>query len=201
MFFSVGFYMNDFKTLPITFLDASNTFYFHNVFTYFLEICIPPKYTGAMISNDNWLYFFVNYYKNSKLDFHIPVPEKLRTFLMRSSNLKYQILNFSFSRNELQSLSFSGNVLHTCIGSVNNVKNMISLDLSSNFCSNVSTTFFSQDFNNLKQLLLQNNLLGLVIPKDIEGDILQNLKSVDHINLSKNRIVHLPKQFFKSQKK
>lgn len=57
--FSVGFYMNDFKTLPITFLDASNTFYSHNVFTSFLEICFPPKHTDAMISDDNWLYFLL----------------------------------------------------------------------------------------------------------------------------------------------
>lgn len=53
---SVGFNMNDFKTLPITFFDASNTFYSHNVFTSFLEICFLPKHTDAMISDDNWLY-------------------------------------------------------------------------------------------------------------------------------------------------
>lgn len=120
---------------------------------------------------------------------------------MRSSTEKYEIPNFSFSKNELQSRSFNGNVFHTWTGPVNNEKNLTSLDLSSNFCSKVSTTIFSQDFNNLKQLLLQDNLLELVIPKDIEGDILQNLKSVDHIHLSKNQIVHLPKKFFKTQQK
>lgn len=75
------------------------------------------------------------------------------------------------------------------------MKNLTSLDVSSNFDSQVSTTIFSQDFNNLKQLLLQHNLLELVIPKDIEGDILQKLKSVDHIHLSKIRTVHLKQVF------
>ncbi|XP_052065853.1 toll-like receptor 4 [Mytilus californianus] len=130
---------------------------------------------------------------------YIYVPRKLRTFLIRSSRLKYEIPHVSFTENELNNLSLSDNALHTWTGPVYNVKNLTSLDLSSNTCSNVSKSFFSPDFNNLKTLLLQDNNLGHVIPLDSDGEILKNLNNVVYINLSKNKIQNIPNLFFKKQ--
>lgn len=44
------------------------------------------------------------------------MPEKRIKVILRSSNLKYEILNLRFSANEIEYLSLSGNVLHTRTG-------------------------------------------------------------------------------------
>ncbi|XP_052065848.1 toll-like receptor 4 [Mytilus californianus] len=101
--------------------------------------------------------------------------------------------------NELKYVSLSDNVLHTWTGPITNVKKLTVVDLSTNFCSNISKKFFSPDFVSLKYLLLQNNLLGLVLPTDVQGEIFQNLYNVVYINLSKNKITNIPNLLFKKQ--
>ncbi|XP_076116072.1 toll-like receptor 4 [Mytilus galloprovincialis] len=200
--FSIGKYMLDVFGLNITFLDVSDSFSAHSVLTGYLEECIPRKDTETLIYDDNWLFSIMSAYRQwnpYQNNFKVQVPEKLNTFILRSSALNYEIPSFGFKKNNIKRASFSDNVLHTWTGPVKNVENLISLDLSSNFCSNVSKRFFSEDFKNLKKIILRDNLLGLVLPKDTNGEILRNLHSVDYINLSKIRIANIPKMFFRNQ--
>ncbi|XP_071121907.1 toll-like receptor 4 [Mytilus edulis] len=157
-----------------------------------------------MNSENNWLSNL-----RSRFDFQIkkfdhfvarlPVPRKLRKISLTSSKMKFEIPKFGFITNELTNLNFSDNIFHTWTGPITNVNNMTVLDLSSKFCSNVSKIFFSEDFINLRYLLLQNNLLGLILPMDVDGEIFQNLQNVVHINLSKNKISNIPNMLFKKQ--
>ncbi|XP_071123510.1 toll-like receptor 4 [Mytilus edulis] len=199
--FSIGEYLFDLMSICITFLDVSESFSSHNVFTSYTEECIDPEDTVTVKSENN-LIDKVSFYvktKSKDSDFIIPVPNKLKTFLISSSTLKYEISKISFTENELNSLSFSNNVLYTWTGPVTNVKNLTFLDLSSNYCSNVSKSFFSKDFINLKYLQLQNNLLGQVMLTDSDGEIFQNLHNVSTVNLSNNKITNIPILFFKKQ--
>ncbi|XP_063400238.1 toll-like receptor 4 [Mytilus trossulus] len=197
--FSVGQYLNDLKTIHITSIDISHTYSTHNMLTTYLEMCIPREYTVTINSQSNWLYKKITFFESMKKRLIIPVPPKLRTFLFRSSRLKYEIPYVRFTKNELNNLSFSDNTLHRWTGPIRNVKQLTSLDLSSNTCSNVSKLFFSKDFSMLKNLLLHDNNLGQVIAQDNNGEILKNLNNVVYINLSKNKIKNIPNLFFKKQ--
>jgi Leucine-rich repeat (LRR) protein len=63
------------------------------------------------------------------------------------------------------------------------------LDLSYNLCSNVSKVFF-KSAPNLQTLNIQNNLLGFVLPDDVDGEIFQHVKSLQE----KDR--HIPDYYF-----
>ncbi|XP_063400239.1 toll-like receptor 4 [Mytilus trossulus] len=198
--FSIGKYMPDLRSLPITSLDISNIRSSHNALTSYIEHCDSRNDTVIIDSENNWLFQQLQYLEMWKsLKYGFPVPRGLKTVSLRSSNLKYEIPNFIFIKNQLENISVSDNVLHTWTGPITNVKRLKFLDLSSNFCSNVSNTFFSPDFVILRYLLLQNNLLGLILPTDVDGEIFQNLRNVVYINLSKNRITKLPNILFKEQ--
>ncbi|CAC5379929.1 unnamed protein product [Mytilus coruscus] len=198
--FSIGKYMPDLRSLPITSLDISNIRSSHNVLTSYIEHCDSPNDTVIIDSENNWLFQQLQYLEMWKsLKYGFPVPRGLKTVSLRSSNLKYEIPNFIFIKNQLEIISVSDNVLHTWTGPITNVKSLKFLDLSSNFCSNVSKKFFSPDFVNLRYLLLQNNLLGLILPTDVGGEIFQNLRDVVYINLSKNRITNIPNLLFQKQ--
>jgi hypothetical protein len=47
---------------------------------------------------------------------------------------------------------------------------------------------FFKSFPNLQTLNMQNNLLGFVLPDDVDGEILQHVKLLQDINLAENRI-------------
>ncbi|XP_052064974.1 toll-like receptor 4 [Mytilus californianus] len=200
--FSLGKYVLDLVELPITSLEVSDNASPHDVLTSYVEECPTREDTVTIYSENNWLFNILpilEMWKKKSNKFIFLVPSKLIKVSLRSSNLKFEIPNLNFSANELNYISFSDNVLHTWTGPITNVNNLKFLDLSSNFCSNVSKTFFSKDFINLRFLLLQNNLLGLILPTDIDGEIFQNLQNVVHINLSKNKIADIPNLLFKMQ--
>ncbi|VDI49643.1 Hypothetical predicted protein [Mytilus galloprovincialis] len=153
--FSFGKYLFDLVRLPITSLDISESSSSHNVLTSYIETCDSQSDTFTMNSENNWLSDL-----RSRFDFKIkkfdnfvarlPVPRKLRKISFTSSKMKFEIPKFGFITNELTHINFSDNILHTWTGPITNVNNMTVLDLSSNFCSNVSKIFFSKDFINLR---------------------------------------------------
>ncbi|CAG2223766.1 unnamed protein product [Mytilus edulis] len=129
----------------------------------------------------------------------LPIPHQLTSLNYSSCHLHYSVSSYNLTNNILRNIDLSNNLLTSWIGPIYNVKSLKYLDLSSNFCSNVSNYFFSEDFGSLEELYLQNNILGLVLPYDYKGATLQNLHSLKTINLSQNRIQRLSKDFFKSQ--
>ncbi|CAC5380974.1 unnamed protein product [Mytilus coruscus] len=131
----------------------------------------------------------------------LPMPHQLTSLNYSSCHLHYSIIAYNLTNNILRNVDLSNNLLTSWIGPIYNVKSLKYLDLSSNFCSNVSNYFFSEDFGSLEELYLQNNILGLVLPYDYKGATLQNLHNLKTINLSQNKIQRLSKDFFKSQLK
>ncbi|VDI65934.1 Hypothetical predicted protein [Mytilus galloprovincialis] len=131
----------------------------------------------------------------------LPIPHQLTSLNYSSCHLHYSILAYNLTKNNLRNVDLSNNLLTSWIGPIYNVKNLKYLDLSSNFCSNVSNFFFSKDFGRLEELYLQNNILGYSLPYDNKGNILQNLTHLKTINLSQNKIQRLSKDFFKFQLK
>jgi hypothetical protein len=50
---------------------------------------------------------------------------------------------------------------------------------------------FFKSAPNLQTLNIQNNLLGFVLPDDVDGEIFQHVKSLQEINMAENRIPNL----------
>ncbi|XP_060075270.1 uncharacterized protein LOC132554958 [Ylistrum balloti] len=95
-------------------------------------------------------------------------------------------------------MDFSNNLFHSWKGPLLNLKHLKHADLSNNYCSYISDNFL-MDKNRLETLLVQNNLLGLVLYKDVNGKIFRHLMSLKTLDLSRNHIYTLPALLLKNQ--
>nr|AVR52704.1 Toll5 [Sinohyriopsis cumingii] len=127
--------------------------------------------------------------------FSFRLPPDLQEFYLQSSNLRYDIKEFNFLNNSLQTLNLSGNALFKWTGPIVGLNNLQVLDLSNNLCSDIGKHFF-ENFNSLEILFIGHNLLGYVIEEDIDGEIFGNLKSLKRLDISDNRISFIPSKFF-----
>ncbi|CAG2215789.1 unnamed protein product [Mytilus edulis] len=123
----------------------------------------------------------------------VPIPNNLKHVNYSSASLRMDIPKSKLSGNKLEMIDFSNNILYALNGPIYNVESLKILNVSTNFCSNISKFFFSSDFKNLEHLNFHNNLLGIVLPDDIDGEIFHNLESLIELVLSKNRIPNLPR--------
>ncbi|XP_052079415.1 toll-like receptor 4 [Mytilus californianus] len=130
----------------------------------------------------------------------IPIPNNLKHINYSSASLRMDVPTLKLSTNKLETVDFSNNILYSLNGPIYNVDSLQILNVSTNFCSNISKSFFSSDFKNLEHLNFHNNLLGIVLPDDIDGEIFHNLESLIELVLSNNRIPNLPENIFKSQR-
>ncbi|XP_063417886.1 toll-like receptor 4 [Mytilus trossulus] len=135
-----------------------------------------------------------------KLDYFktINLPRNLKELYYTSCKLQFEIPKLNFSKNVLEKVDFSSNIFYSLKGPLVNLKHLSYLDLSNNFCSNISTVFFSGS-PNIKTLKLQNNLLGFILPKDKGGKIFNHLVHLETIDLSENKITAMPRLLFTSQ--
>ncbi|CAC5385391.1 TLR4 [Mytilus coruscus] len=122
----------------------------------------------------------------------------LSSLPLTNSLFRFKIEASNVSENSLAYLDFGFNLFYSWIGPLLTYKKLIHLDLSNNFCSNVSKDFFKSS-PNLKSLLIHNNLLGFVLIDDMHGEILQHIPKLEVLNLADNRIPYLPYNFFKFQ--
>ncbi|CAG2198475.1 unnamed protein product [Mytilus edulis] len=121
----------------------------------------------------------------------INLPENLTVLYYTASSTKFEIPRLRFSYNVLEKVDFSFNVFYSLKGPILGLDHLHELNLSNNFCSNISNDFF-EGTPNITSLLLQNNLLGFVLPNDEKGDIFKHLRRLEIIDLSDNRIPKLP---------
>lgn len=134
-------------------------------------------------------------FNSSRMNYTFPVPSNLKTLFMNVSGLGYSIPEIRFTRNNIENLYMQGNSLRSWIGPVRSLENLKRLDMSDNFCSSVSDSFF-QHFNSIVELYLNNNLLGFSLAPDKEGKIFRNLKTLRHLELKGNKIANLPTAVF-----
>ncbi|CAC5380972.1 unnamed protein product [Mytilus coruscus] len=198
--FSHGPYLWDMLRLSLKTFNVSHMFTFHT------EDEHPEKCSYDIVCKkepitERKMKYGMEYNDQTFQATPLPIPPQLTSLNYSSCHLHYSILAYTLTKNNLRNVDLSNNLLTSWIGPIYNVKSLKYLDLSSNFCSNVSHHFFSQDFSSLEELYLQNNILGLVLQYDSKGEVLQNLHNLKTINLSQNKIQRLSKFFFKSQLK
>ncbi|CAG2230392.1 unnamed protein product [Mytilus edulis] len=141
-----------------------------------------------------------DFLKTNVDDQFIPIfiPHQLKRFHFRQCKLRYYFPKIFLSNNLLEYIDASFNTFYDWRGPILSLKHLKFLDLSNNFCSNVSKLFFI-GAPNLTTLLVQNNLLGFVLPDDHAGDTFAALTILETLNLADNRIPSLPVTIFKSQ--
>nr|XP_022302643.1 toll-like receptor 13 [Crassostrea virginica] len=135
----------------------------------------------------------------STYNFTIPVPPNLEIIYAKEMALRYVIPKLKFSQNTVKELYLQRNTFYRWTGPIIGINHLRLLNLSNNFCSNVSRDFFSH-FINLSELYISDNLLGFSIASDIDGRIFENLLNLRHMDLKANRITHLPFMVFKNLK-
>lgn len=99
------------------------------------------------------------------------------------------------AKNDLQFIDASGLHITSWRGPVKGLTNLTFLDLSNNSCTYVRPGFFIS-FTSLKFLNLQNNILGPVIGKDVDGDMLHVMSRLERFDLSNNDVNTIPPRFF-----
>ncbi|XP_063404252.1 toll-like receptor 4 [Mytilus trossulus] len=201
---SYGLYMFEFRQLSAEIINVSNTGMSH--YPGNEDFCMSDM---KETYDEQTLYEYNNvvgshqvstrtrrirlYNAGLKIDYFntINLPEKLTVLYYTASSTQFEIPRLRFGYNVLEKVDFSFNVFYSLKGPILGLDHLHELNLSNNFCSNISNFFF-QGTPKLKSLLLQNNLLGFVLPNDEKGEIFKHLEQLEIIDLSDNRIPKLP---------
>ncbi|KAL3852488.1 hypothetical protein ACJMK2_016119 [Sinanodonta woodiana] len=178
--FLMGDYL--FRTIllkNLTILDASYQF-----FSPIDEINFRKRDIANFLGISNWT------------NLTIQIPENLKRATFSRSKLAFPVLNFGIGKNSLEYLDASYAMLYKWTGPVYGFDKLTYLDLSNNHCSELSFQFFDY-LPRLVTLIVSNNLLGIVIPKDASGEIFKNLSTLLHLDLSNNKIPSLNENIFR----
>ena len=125
-------------------------------------------------------------------------PEKLETLIYRSSHLVLEPIAVHFRirlKNSLRSLDASGNVFSNLYGLFIYLEKLENLSFSDNYCTHISSDFFT-NCPNTKFLNISNNKLGQFLETDKYGIVLKPLTKLVDLDLSNNWIEILPAKIF-----
>ena len=125
-------------------------------------------------------------------------PASLVTLTLRHSNTRYQnsVLKVPLTiKNDIEQIDLSHNVMFNWSGSFVYLNKLKYLDLSDNFCTDVTADFFA-NAPFLESFNASNNKIGHKLAADIEGSIFKPLTNIRKLNLSNNWIDHLPENVF-----
>ncbi|XP_052089213.1 toll-like receptor 4 [Mytilus californianus] len=195
--FSFGNYLYETLAMNISVLNVSNLFSTHDIPTGHIN---KRQLSSAVQGTSDFVQNYIDTVLNNgyEVNVHIPFPRNFKFFYIKRSLLRFTVPRCTLMNNSLVHVDGSENLVTAWIGPVINIKTLRYLDLSSNFCSNISDFFF-QDCISIETLLIGDNLLGFIIPFDEKGNILSALKLLTKLNLAQNRIATIPRDFFKSQ--
>ena len=130
--------------------------------------------------------------------FSATFPASLVTLTLRHSNLRYQRSELKVPltiKNDIVSIDLSDNIMFNWSGSFIYLNKLKYLDLSDNFCTDVTADFFANT-PFLESLNASNNKIGHKLAADIKGSIFKPLTNIRKLNLSNNWIDHLPENVF-----
>ncbi|KAK3101375.1 hypothetical protein FSP39_003089 [Pinctada imbricata] len=126
------------------------------------------------------------------------IPSQLETIYYRDSKLESEIPEMTvLNVNKLRHLHLQRNAFYKWTGPIRNLAYLEYLDLSDNFCSDVSFEFFD-DMHRLRVLNISNNFLGYSLQDDRQGNVFKNLTILKKLNLASNKIQILPKLIFRN---
>ncbi|XP_059162454.1 toll-like receptor 4 [Physella acuta] len=161
------------------------------------------KLEAELITNNN----VVRSYKNMlvknigtiiRRTLYLALPPNLEVFISGSMKVEYFIPAITFLNNTvLRYMDYSNNMARCWGGPMNGLPALQYLDLSENYCTKMSLTFFKY-LTNLTTLLLQDNVLGISLAIDISGIAFSTLTRLETLNISGNTITSLSRNVFEN---
>ncbi|XP_078337294.1 toll-like receptor 4 [Crassostrea virginica] len=136
----------------------------------------------------------------SKLFITINIPPQLERVYLNSSRLYGALGSYGMYPSSLKKIFLQNNILFQWNGPVHGFENVTELDISKNFCNNISTEFFTYFFG-LKKLYMSDNYLGTSLSLDYKGQTFRNLFNLEFVNLSRNEINFLHREIFSNSSK
>ncbi|XP_061173703.1 toll-like receptor 4 [Saccostrea echinata] len=136
-------------------------------------------------------------YKESPAVFSYQLPPKLKSLSIANQKMYLPLINSNYgitSRNSLTHLHIQGNLIYD-IQHFSGLWRLEYLDVSNNFCSNITKQPF-QDMSNLFFLNLSRNLLGKELKRQSSEHVFDHLRGLKVLDLSYNWITHLHKDLF-----
>nr|XP_022308416.1 toll-like receptor 10 [Crassostrea virginica] len=135
---------------------------------------------------------FSNGYTNR--NYTIYLPRNLRVLYYHDNLYKMSIPKFPIGlNNKLTHIFAQRNIIYEIIGPVTGISQLQYADLSGNYCKNISK-YIPQPFSKLEFFNLSNNALAPIFENDKEGEMFRNQRLLSVLDLSFNRIVHLPER-------
>ncbi|XP_061177036.1 toll-like receptor 4 [Saccostrea echinata] len=119
-------------------------------------------------------------------------PPNLEEIYAYSSQIHLKVPNFSVSAPSLRIVNIHNNFLYSFEGPVyiKSSNNLITLDISNNFCSHLSPLLF-KDGGQIKKINISHNDIGLDLEKDVMGKTFEPLLSLENFDISFCRISKL----------
>nr|XP_022302085.1 toll-like receptor 6 [Crassostrea virginica]XP_022302086.1 toll-like receptor 6 [Crassostrea virginica] len=148
-------------------------------------------YTDTILAAESFFPFSSDYTVDN---YTIYLPRNLRVFYYHDNLYKMSIPKFPFGlNNKLTHIFAQRNIFYEIIGPVTGISQLQYADLSGNFCKNISKSLL-QPFSKLEFLNLSNNALAPIFENDKQGEMFRNQRLLSVLDLSFNRIVHLPER-------
>nr|XP_022292001.1 toll-like receptor 13 [Crassostrea virginica] len=194
---SMGFYTFEYRLLPnLKEVNFSMQLNPPSIFQKLTENCLenPDLFRCPYNPLEN------NTFYRSTPSITFYVSPKLETVYWESSRLFGTLGSFGISPPNLKRIYMRNNIWFKWTGPVHGFGNVTELDLSTNFCYNISTEFFSNCFG-LKRLHIGDNNLGKSLSLDYKGDTFRDLFNLEFVNLSTNGIDFLHEKIFSNSPK
>ena len=172
------------KTLIVSYEDLSHVL---GTIYYLIRSGSPNE-----IPSEMQLYSRSEEFELSNLRTDVYLPKHLSYVDLSNSNFKQAIyLTRLTTPNNLTHLLMNNNIIWKLIGPMTGFDNLTFLDLSGNYCENISL-FALQNMPNLLHLNLSTNFLGFALDKDEHGKTFQGQSRLKNLDLSNNKIRELP---------
>lgn len=200
-FLSFGFYVFQLGFLKgLETINVSHQFRSHQTFEDFFSNC-NDDYTPSTPSlraelsrrrehseNENKLSWIFDLKRDFNFTFNLP--PNLKVIYIHHSSYTISHKALVFVNNQLTHLFSSNNLFTQILYPLFGLQNMTYLDLSQNLLTNISG-IRKNDCVNLKFMNLSFNMLGNSFEDKTNGEIFQNLHSLEVLDLSTNRLTGL----------
>ncbi|XP_061176909.1 toll-like receptor 4 [Saccostrea echinata] len=134
---------------------------------------------------------------HSELYITFYAPPKLEILYWTSSRVFGVLGKFGVHAPSLRKIFVQNNIWYSWKGPVYGLEAIEELDLSQNFCYNISTEFLSHA-PGVKILKLRDNNIARSLSSDSKGLIFRSQRNLEFLDLSNNDIEYLPEEIFKN---